>query len=86
MVAADITYVMAGTYKERLVWKNSGSASSPITLTSFNNDIAIIDGESQGTNSTQGELLAVNNKSNIIISNLHFRNNFREYAKGIFIN
>lgn len=86
MNPGDNTYVVAGVYKERLIWSNSGTSTLPITLSAFNNDIAIVDGENGGTNDTQDELLLIENKSNIFIKNLHFRNNFRKYAKGIFIN
>src|SRR5262245_34539921 len=48
--------VMAGTYKERLIWKNSGTGAlvtQQVILTNFPNATVILDGGAGGTNSAQ---------------------------------
>lgn len=78
-------YVAAGTYKERLYWPNSGASSSdPIILTNYNNDVVILDGI-DATNDSQNEMIAIGSKSYIRIDHIHVTNNFRSFAKGIYI-
>ncbi|MDO5292554.1 MAG: right-handed parallel beta-helix repeat-containing protein [bacterium] len=58
-----------GIYKEKVVMKRNGSKQVPITITTYNKEKAIIDGD--GSN---GVLLQLNEKSNLVIDGLVFRN------------
>jgi Right handed beta helix region len=83
---ASTIYVEAGTYKERLQWTNSGaSATGVLTLTNYNGGDVYVDGDAGGTNSAQNALLAIVSKSNLVVSNLSFRNNYRLGAGGIYM-
>ncbi|MEM6964466.1 MAG: 3-coathanger stack domain-containing protein [Bacteroidota bacterium] len=74
-------YLRDGTYKK--AWLNvTGSSGNFITFKSYNSEQVYIDG---GSTNTQTELLVINNKSYIRISNLHFRNAMGNYSSGIYI-
>lgn len=81
----DSILVFGGTYFERLNWQFSGSVNQPIVLTNYNQGVVLIDGSAGGTNSTQLDLLQIFDKSFIVISNMHFVNNYRAMAKGVYI-
>ncbi|WP_372772401.1 right-handed parallel beta-helix repeat-containing protein [Mangrovibacterium sp.] len=42
MEKGDICFIHAGTYRETIVPKNSGTSSKPITFTGFENDVVIV--------------------------------------------
>ena len=42
MQKGDVCYIHAGTYRENLITKSSGTDSKPITFRPFNNDVVII--------------------------------------------
>jgi parallel beta-helix repeat protein len=44
LVAGDTVYIRSGTYNERLVPKNSGTATNYITYTSYPSETAVLDG------------------------------------------
>jgi hypothetical protein len=78
-------YVAGGTYKERLIWRHSGaSAAEPITLTNYDGGAVIVDGVN-ASNDGQADMILVENKSHIRISNISIANNIRDFAAGIYI-
>jgi hypothetical protein len=77
-------YVRGGTYNERLLWKVSGTASSTIKLTNYLSEVVYLDGNN-ATNSTQLALLDIPGKSHLRINGLRIRNNYRNFAQGIYI-
>ncbi len=85
VIAGDKINVLGGIYKERLIWKTSGTAAAPITLTNYNGSIVYVDGSSGGTNTTQNQLLKISTKSHFVISSIQFRNNYGASAGGILI-
>jgi hypothetical protein len=83
--AGSTIFVAAGTYKERLIWPNSGaSAAEPITLTNYNSGTVIIDGMN-ATNAAQDAMIAISNKSHIRIQSVGIANNIRNRASGIYM-
>lgn len=70
MVAGDTVYIKAGTYPERVVPQNSGSAGSYITYAAYAGDTATIDGSTVTLPSDWGGLFDVSNKDYIVISGL----------------
>lgn len=63
MKAGDTTYVMSGTYTENVSFRNSGTASAPITLRALPGSTPII------ANSTSNAI-TVSSKSYIVIDGL----------------
>ena len=57
----------------------SGSTSSTVLITNFNNETVIING-SEGTGLA---IIYIQNKSNIIINGLILQNNYQQDAEGI---
>lgn len=80
--------VAAGTYKERLTWKTSGTglaSTQMITLTNVTGASVILDGSSGGTNGTQQSMINVNNMKFLSIKGLNIKNNIMGSAVGILI-
>ncbi len=63
MVAGDICYIHAGTYRETITPKNSGRADAPIVFTKYKNDIVIISATEQvsGWEKHDGNIYKVQN-------------------------
>ena len=80
--AGDNIFVRSGTYAEKLAWTNSGTASSPITLSNYNDEVVTISGVN-ATNASQAALIQINSKSHIRIKGIIFADNIMNYADGI---
>ncbi|NIM17494.1 MAG: DUF1565 domain-containing protein, partial [Candidatus Aminicenantes bacterium] len=74
MVAGDTVYIKAGTYKERVIPQNSGSAGNYITYTAYSNDAVIIDGSGISLPYDWGGLVDISQRAYIKISGLQIRN------------
>lgn len=83
--AGTTIYVRGGTYKQKLVWTNSGAASMPITLTNYNNELVYLDGGTGVTNATQSGMIEIGSKSFININGILINNYYKNGAIGIFI-
>ena len=68
--AGGTVYIKNGTYQEALTMKTSGTADNYITITNYQNDSAIID----GNNGAIGRLLDVDGADYIRIEGLTFQN------------
>jgi hypothetical protein len=79
-------YIRGGAYKERLIWKNSGTGPAPITLSRFRDEKVYLDGARTGTNQSQNEMIRVEGKSHLRINGLLINNNYRNDAVGIYFN
>ena len=77
----DTLFVREGTYFEKIYLNTSGTIGSPITITNYQNEEAIID----GTGITGNDILTISNKSYVTIKGLVFQNNYISGAKGIYI-
>ncbi|MFC1592281.1 right-handed parallel beta-helix repeat-containing protein, partial [Thermodesulfobacteriota bacterium] len=73
LTAGEMVYIMAGTYAERVVPKNSGSAGSYIVYAAYPGDTVTIDGSTLSVPSNDG-LLYISEKSYIKISGLKIAN------------
>ena len=74
LVAGETVYIKAGTYPEKVVPTNSGSAGNYITYAAYPGDIVTIDGNSVSLSSGQDGLFNVTNKSYITVSGLRIIN------------
>jgi len=74
LVAGDTVYIKAGTYPERVVPQNSGSAGNYITYAAYAGDTVTIDGSIVTLPLGWGGLFDVSNKDYIIISGLRIIN------------
>ncbi|UCH95962.1 MAG: right-handed parallel beta-helix repeat-containing protein [Candidatus Aminicenantes bacterium] len=74
MLAGDTVYTKAGTYNERVIPKNSGTAGNYITYTAYANDEVIIDGSGINLPYDWGGLVDISGKSYIKISGLQIKN------------
>ena len=74
LAAGDTVYIKAGTYKERVIPKNSGSSGKYITFTAYPGDTVSIDGSGITLPAYWGGLLDISNKSYIKISGLRIMN------------
>jgi hypothetical protein len=74
LVAGDTVYIKAGSYKERLLLKNSGSSGNYITYAAYTGDTVTIDGSGISLSSDLDGLFVVTNKSYITISGLNIKN------------
>jgi parallel beta-helix repeat protein len=74
LTAGDIVYIKAGTYNERVIPQDSGTAGNYITYTAYANDTVKIDGSGINLPYDWGGLLDISNKSYIKISGLQIRN------------
>ena len=79
----DIILVSAGTYKQNLTWKFSGTSSLKITLQKNGNGTVLI----KSADASANPVLQITNFSNIIIDGFTFtRDNAKNNAQGILIN
>ncbi len=74
IVAGDTVYIKAGTYKERVIPHNSGSADNYIVYIAHPGDTVTIDGDSISLPSEWGGLFDVSDMSYIKISGLRIIN------------
>lgn len=74
MVAGDTVLIKAGTYKERVIPQNSGSADNYIVYAAYPGDRITIDGDSISLPSEWGGLFDVSDMSYIKISGLRIIN------------
>ncbi len=78
---ADI-FVRGGTYNERLLWTNSGTLNNDIVLRNYGSEVVYLDGT---TPSAQDAMIIINSKSFLTIRGIQIRNNYRAFAKGIYV-
>lgn len=82
-VPGDIILVSAGTYKQNLTWKFSGTSSAKITLQKNGSGTVYV----KSTDATANPVLQITNISNIIIDGFTFtRDNAKNNAQGVLIN
>jgi parallel beta-helix repeat protein len=74
LAAGDTVYIKSGTYKERVVPKNSGTNDNYITYSAYGNDDVIIDGTGVTLPWSFDGLVYVSEKSYIKISGLQVKN------------
>lgn len=74
MVAGDMVYIKAGTYKERVIPQNSGNAGNYITYAAYPGDTVTIDGKSISLSEWEDGLFVIYKKSYIKISGLRIIN------------
>lgn len=74
LAAGETVYIRAGTYHERVVPQNSGSAGSPITYAAYPGESATIDGSSISLPDDLAGLFDISNKSYIRVSGLRVAN------------
>jgi parallel beta-helix repeat protein len=75
MATANVTvFIKQGTYRERLVPVNSGTADEPITFTSFPGDSATINGENMNDSTLLSGQVFINGLKYIKISGLRILN------------
>lgn len=74
LVAGDTVYIKAGTYQERVVPQNSGSADNYIVYAAHSGDTVTIDGHSIPLPSYDSGLFQVEDKSYIKVSGLRIIN------------
>lgn len=72
--AGATVYVMGGVYKQSVSFPNSGTASEPITFTSYPGQTAIIDGTGLKPTGTQGLVTISGARSYIVINGFEIRN------------
>jgi hypothetical protein len=81
--AGDVILVNAGTYKQNLIWKFSGTASSKITLQKNGSGTVYI----KSADASAAPVLQITNFSNIVIDGFTItRDNAINNAQGILIN
>lgn len=81
LTPGDSLLLRGGTYFEKIYCNVSGTIGSPITITNYLSEEAIID----GTGVTGLELLAINTKSYVNIDGLIFQNNYVQDARAILV-
>jgi hypothetical protein len=74
LVAGDTVYIRAGTYPERVVPQNSGSAGSPITYAAYPGETATIDGSGVTLPDDLEGLFHIQGQSYIVVSGLRVIN------------
>jgi hypothetical protein len=74
MVAGDTVYIKAGTYGERVIPSNSGTAGNYITYAAYQGDIVTISGSEISLPTWDSGLFHISNKSYIKISGLRVVN------------
>ncbi|NML21371.1 right-handed parallel beta-helix repeat-containing protein [Pseudoflavitalea sp. G-6-1-2] len=80
-LAGSTVNIKGGIYYEELSVNVSGTASNPITFTNYNNEQVVIDGSKiSGTN-----ILTVEDKSNLIFSNITVQNITKNNAMGVLV-
>jgi hypothetical protein len=70
LVAGDTVYIRAGTYPERVVPQNSGSAGSTITYAAYPGETVTIDGSGITLPDDLAGLFHISNRSYIVVSGL----------------
>lgn len=70
--AGDTILIRGGTYKEEISFSNSGSASNWITVSNYNNEVVVVDGEDVRDNVLVGGFSQ--SVSNIRITGIKFIN------------
>ncbi len=75
-------FVRGGVYNERLLWTNSGTINNDVVLRNYGSEIVYLDGT---TPSAQDAMIIVNSKSFLTIKGIQIRNNYRPFAKGIYV-
>jgi len=78
--AGDQLYIKAGLYAEKINIYNSGSATSRILISNYNNDLVILDGTG---NTNQIAMIDLYDISYVTIQGLELRNNQMIDAQGI---
>jgi hypothetical protein len=74
LVASDTVYIKAGTYPERVVPQNSGSASNYITYAAYPGETVTIDGSGTTLPDDLAGLFHISNRSYIVVSGLRVVN------------
>ncbi|MCP5047417.1 MAG: DUF1565 domain-containing protein [bacterium] len=74
LTAGDTVYIKTGTYNERVMPQNSGSAGNYITYTAYPGDSVTIDGAGINLPNDWGGLFDIFNKSYIKVSGLKVQN------------
>ncbi len=77
--------VMAGTYNERLKWKNSGTGDAVTQRIILTNDLADVVTLNGTFTSAQESMIEVSDKQFLTISNIQIKNNVKVNAKGIYV-
>ena len=73
MVAGDTVYIRSGTYNERVIPENSGSAGNYITYAAYPGETVTIDGNNISVPEDEG-LFYIHGKSHIKVSGLRVVN------------
>jgi len=74
LIAGDTVYIRAGTYHERVIPQNSGSAGNYITYAAYPGEAAIIDGSGVTLPDDLAGLFEISNKSYIRVAGLRVIN------------
>ncbi len=74
MTAGDVVYIKAGTYNERVIPKNSGSANNYIVYSAYPGDVVTIDGNGISLQSDWGGLFHLEEVNYIRITGLRIFN------------
>jgi len=85
LIAGDILYVRGGTYVESVNIANSGTAASPIIISSFTGESPVIDGQNTYPNWNWGALVNLAG-SYIYFSGFEVKNTSNLNARGITLN
>ncbi|GAB3981972.1 hypothetical protein GCM10028806_52730 [Spirosoma terrae] len=80
VLPGSTVYIRSGTYYEKLTVNVAGAQNQPITFRPYNTDLVRVDG-----GSAAGVLLAIRNKSYLIIDGLTFQNAIGSNSDGIQI-
>lgn len=79
----SVVNIMAGTYQELVTINVSGTNGNPIIFKNYQNGIVTISGI--GISASYSNLIAINNKSNIVIDGLILENLICPFARGILV-
>lgn len=77
----DTIFVFGGTYFEKLNFPHSGSVSSKIVLTSYNNENVIVDGSAIPF--SEGIFVSIYKQSHIVIKGITFQNFLNRVQKSV---
>jgi hypothetical protein len=70
----DTLYVRSGVYSEKIMIENSGTASAPITISSYPKETAVLDGTGLGMSESMDAMVFIYDQSYIHIKGLEIRN------------
>lgn len=73
-IAGDTVLVREGTYRERLVLENSGTAEAPIVFAAFPGETPVIDGEDVEQPDGWGGMVEINGVEHVELRGFHIRN------------